>query len=179
MSLPVGAVVGMIGANPSSPPAGWLYCNGSTFDGVKYPELAAILNNNTLPNLVGLSLIGASVPGTGSPYPPSWLGAAGGNQQNANGTYGNGTHTMALEEMPSHQHFGFGEGYDNWWPFGQIGSGSYPGSNGGRDGDNYYYGTTFNGGVLQNANSVQPNNAFGLIQPSYAIYFFIKAMSDV
>ena len=76
--------------------------------------------------------------------------------------------------MPSHQHFGFGEG-DGSWPFGTMGSKNNMGTKGGIDHDNYYYGTTFTGGTSSNASTVQPNNPFGLIQPSYALYFFINA----
>jgi hypothetical protein len=52
------------------------------------------------------------------------------------------------------------------------------GSSGGKDNDNYYYGTTFTGGTSSNTSTAQPNNPFGLIQPSYAIYFFINASSS-
>lgn len=172
MSLPVGTIVGIIGANPSSPPAGWLYCNGGSFDGLMYPDLAAILPNNLLPDLVGRSLIGASLPG--AYYPPSWLGAGGGNQQNSDGTYGHDKHTLTLEQMPSHQHFGFGENYSSW-PFGTLGPPNNPGSHGGQDNDNYLYGTSFTGGQTQNGPWASPTTAFGLIQPSYALYFFIRA----
>ena len=173
MSLPVGTIVGMIGVNPKSPPAGWLYCNGSTFDGQTYPRLASILVNNTLPNLVGLTLMGAS---DGGPYPASSLGLGGGNQQNPNGTYGSSQHTLDLEEMPSHQHFGFGSNYSSW-PLG-IFSAFQMGSNGGMDEYNNYFGTTFTGGTSSNTYGAQPNKPFGLIQPSYAIYFFICASSS-
>ncbi|HVZ54322.1 MAG TPA: tail fiber protein [Pseudolabrys sp.] len=172
MSLPVGTVVGMIGVNPKSPPTGWLYCDGSTFDGITYPELAKVFPNNTLPNLVGLTLMGAS---SGGPYPASSLGFGNGSYQNQNGTYGSAQHTLAVTEMPSHQHFGFGEAYGGW-PFGELGAGAM-GSNGGVDNDNYYYGTTFTGGTDSNTSTQQPNNPFPLIQPSYAIYFFINATS--
>jgi microcystin-dependent protein len=170
MCLPVGTIVGMIGVNPNSPPSGWLYCNGSTFDGQTYPRLASIFPNNTLPNLVGLTLMGASVGGS---YPASSQGFGGGNQQNPNGTYGSAQHTMALEEMPSHQHFGFGENFSGW-PLGTNGAFQF-GSAGGIDQDNFYFGTMFTGGTNSNTTSAQPNNAFSLIQPTYAIYFFIRA----
>jgi microcystin-dependent protein len=173
MSLPVGTVVGMIGQNPSSPPAGWLYCNGSTFDSQQYPELAKIFSNNTLPNLTGLTLIGAS---QGKPYPPSNLGNGGGTYQNSDGTYGSATHTMSIWEMPSHQHFGFGESSSTW----PLGTTNYDemGSKGGIDYDNRYYGTTFAGGTDIATTGPMPNNAFALMQASYAIYFFICASSD-
>jgi microcystin-dependent protein len=173
MSLPVGTIVGMIGVNPNSPPSGWLYCNGAPFDGQTYPRLASIFPNNTLPNLVGLTLMGASVGGS---YPASSQGFGNGNQQNPNGTYGNAQHTIAMEEMPSHQHFGFGENPGNW-PFGTMGVFEL-GSSGGLDVDNRYYGTSFTGGTSSNTPSAQPNNSFGLMQPSYAIYFFIRASSS-
>jgi microcystin-dependent protein len=174
MSLPVGTVVGMTGVNPNSPPSGWLYCNGSTFDGETYPQLAKVLGNNLLPNLIGLTLMGAS---SGGSYPASSLGYGNGTQQNQNGTYGSAQHTLAQTEMPSHQHFGFGEAYDNW-PLGIMGPKGQMGSSGGKDNDNYYYGTTFTGGTSSNTSSAQPNNPFGLIQPSYAIYFFINASTS-
>jgi hypothetical protein len=133
--------------------------------------LAAKLSNNRLPNLVGLSLIGASPPGAS--YPPSSLGPGNGNQQNADGTYGTDTHKLTLEQMPSHQHFGFGETNNNW-PYGTSGSKNQLGSKGGEDTDNYYYGTSFSGGQQQDDGTFTAN-AFGLIQPSYALYFFIRA----
>ena len=53
--------------------------------------------------------------------------------------------TLTEAEMPAHQHFGFGESTGNWWPFGEIGE-NEPGSKGGIDRDNFYYGTTYAGG---------------------------------
>ena len=173
MSLPVGSIIGIIGVNPDMPPDGWLYCNGGTFDAARYDELARIFSNNVLPNLVGLSLIGASR--AGGSYPPSSEGVGTGKQQNANGTYGSESHTLSLQEMPSHQHFGFGERYDGW-PFGVLDA-NQPGSKGAVDSDNYYFGTSFSGGKVQNGTTASENSSFGLIQPSYAIYFFIRATS--
>lgn len=175
MSLPVGTIVGMIGVNPKSPPAGWLYCDGSSFSGTEYPDLAEILSNNKLPNLVGLTMFGAST--NGGAYPASSLGYTQGSGQNQDGTYGNTQHTLSQTEMPSHQHFGFGEGYSGF-ALGQIGDKHYQGSKGGMDTDNYYYGTTFTGGVQSNTTTQSTNNAFSLFQPSFAIYFFICAGSN-
>jgi microcystin-dependent protein len=154
MSLPVGTIVGMIGVNPNSPPSGWLYCNGSTFDGQRYDDLAKIFPNNKLPNLAGLILIGAS------------------NSYQAGGTYGSETvkHTLTIEEMPKHQHFGFGESSTSDWPYNVQGSNDKPGSAGGFDKNNCLYGTTETGGNREFSLSV--------IQPSYAVNFFIKATED-
>lgn len=48
--LPVGVPVPWPGANP---PAGWLKCNGASFDTNKFPQLAAIFSNGFLPDLRG------------------------------------------------------------------------------------------------------------------------------
>jgi microcystin-dependent protein len=173
MSLPVGTVVGMIGQDPSSPPPGWLYCDGSLFEGQRYPQLAKILGNNTLPNLVGLSLIGAS---NGAPYPPSNKGNTGGTHQNADGTYGSETHTLTVEQMPSHQHFGYGSS-NGEWPLGVHGD-DRPGAHTEYKYGNYYYGTMFAGGGPENTDQGVANFGFPLLQHSYAIYFFICASSD-
>ena len=54
-----------------------------------------------------------------------------------------------------------------------------PGSKGGYDNDNRYYGTTWAGGVNGYTTLGQmPNDAFPLMQASYAIYFFICASSQ-
>lgn len=174
MSLPVGTVVGMIGVDPDRPPSGWLYCDGSSFDGAAYPELAKVLPNNVLPNLIGLTLMGAS---EGAPYPASSYGYGNAAHQNPDGTYGSLDHTLAADEMPSHQHFGFGE-HDGGWPFGTFDGQKNMGSKGGIDYDNYYYGTSFTGGTGADPYSRQPNNPFSLLQPSYAIYFFINAAAS-
>lgn len=47
-SLPVGTTIGYSG---SVAPNGYLFCDGSTFDAAKYPELYSILGSDTLPEL--------------------------------------------------------------------------------------------------------------------------------
>ncbi len=175
MSFPVGTVVGMIGVNPDKPPDGWLYCNGDPYNGVEYPLLVDVCPDNTLPNLVGLTLIGAGTNKNGK-YPASSLGSANMKGQNPDGTYGSALHVLQMDEMPAHQHFGFGEGYENF-PLGQIGNKQYQGSHGGQDSDNYYYGTTFAGGDSPDPTIAGNNVGFDLFQPSFAIYFFIYAGS--
>jgi len=174
MSLPVGTVVGMIGVNPQIPPRGWLYCNGGSFNGLEYPELAKLLGTNTLPKLAGLTLMGASLPEDS--YPASSLGDRHKKYQNPDGTYGKPEHALSMEQMPSHQHFGFGESSSSW-PYGTQGVNNQMGSRGGWDFDNYLYGTTFAGGSKKISASAEPNDSFAVIQPTYAIYFFIFAGS--
>ena len=55
-TLPVGCVQAYMGAVE---PAGWLICNGQTFDTAKYPDLYAVLNSNKVPDLRGEFLRGA------------------------------------------------------------------------------------------------------------------------
>lgn len=175
MSLPLGAVVGMIGVDPQSPPDGWLLCDGSSFQAGKYPDLAEKIPSCVLPNLTGLTLMGASV--GAAPYPASSLGKVNA-AQNADGSYGSSEKKLTLNEVPAHQHFGFGEHGD--FPLGQTGNNNYQGSAGGGDRDNNYYGTTFAGGKdgSEVATTRTDNSPFSLLQPSYAIYFFIQATVD-
>ena len=42
------------------PPDGWLICNGSAFDGVRYPILMQLLNDNHTPDLQGQFIRGAT-----------------------------------------------------------------------------------------------------------------------
>ena len=52
--LPVGTIIHFAGAGAA--PVGWLECDGSTFNGAQYPELAAVLGTTTLPDCRGLFL---------------------------------------------------------------------------------------------------------------------------
>lgn len=47
--LPVGSVIAYAG---STPPAGWLLCDGNGFDSTTYPALEAVLGSSNTPNLV-------------------------------------------------------------------------------------------------------------------------------
>jgi hypothetical protein len=67
-----------------------------------------------------------------------------------------------VTEMPSHNHYGFGENLPRW-PYGAQG----PNNNQGpphADYDNYLLGTTFSGG----------NTPHNNLQPSIALYWMIK-----
>jgi microcystin-dependent protein len=76
-------------------PVGFLFCDGSTFSAETYPVLNTILGGNTLPDLRGKFIIGAS--GT---YP---VGDTGGEA----------THALAMAEMPKHGHALCGSSADN------------------------------------------------------------------
>lgn len=52
-SLPIGAIV--LWRSGVAVPDGWLECNGSTFSGTVYPELAALWATTTLPADPGIS----------------------------------------------------------------------------------------------------------------------------
>ena len=63
-----------------------LVCDGSSFDGALYPDLAAVMGGNTLPDMRDRFLIGAGA--------KIGVGAVGGESQ----------HTLTLPEIPEHWH---------------------------------------------------------------------------
>jgi microcystin-dependent protein len=88
----------------TTPPAGYLICNGSTFSSVTYPDLATLLGdtygthsgtNYYLPDFRGRSPIG-----TGTPSPDDGSGYAFSLGQK----FGESRHTQTVAEMPSHAH---------------------------------------------------------------------------
>lgn len=62
---PVGEVTMWFGAEADIP-AGWLSCDGSSFDGDQYPELATLLGGTVLPNFEDRFPIGAGAKALGS-----------------------------------------------------------------------------------------------------------------
>lgn len=82
--IPVGLVAYCAGAVPN----GWLYADGSAFDGNRYGQLKAYLASTTLPNIDGRVIV---CKGSGT---FATLGATGGAE----------THTLSLAEMPAHSH---------------------------------------------------------------------------
>lgn len=70
----------------TTPPDGWLMLDGSTFDAGTYPELAAALGGNTLPDFRDRFPIGAG-------------GAVG-----LFGTGGAASTTLSIAQIPSHTH---------------------------------------------------------------------------
>jgi microcystin-dependent protein len=147
--MPVGSIVAYYGAKA---PDGWLLCDGSAIPNeAKYQDLRALLARSVTPDLRGRALIAA---GQGARLSLRALGQQGGEEN----------HQLTVAEMPSHNHHGFGEGYNNYWPFGQVGNNRNKGSRGGVDEDNYYYNTSNTGG----------NAPFNNMQPYHVVNYIIK-----
>ena len=200
MSLPIGTILATVANNA---PSDWLLCDGSVIPEA-YSELIELLGNKTTPNLVGRTLVGAgsistsnAVQADGSTpnfaFPSSLINLPSGY------TGGEYQHTLSLPEMPCHQHFGWGEANgasgsngndDNGaWGFGRSnGDANWFGANG-NDSDNYLYGSTFAGGVLntdgttnqiptssgQAGTAMTGTAAHLTMQPYYAVNYIIFA----
>lgn len=144
----VGSIVAYAGAQA---PDGWLFCDGAAIpQDAKFNELRNVLERSVTPDLRGRTLIGA---GQGPGLSARPLGQQGGEEN----------HKLTIAEMPAHKHYGFGEAYDNW-PLGLRGPKSQMGSHGGKDSDNYFYGTTEEGGSA----------AFNNMQPYTVVNYIIK-----
>lgn len=100
--FPVGAIIMYY---KQAPPAGWLVCNGSSFNAATYPSLAAHLGSNTLPDFRGRFPLATGNSGTGGAVNHN-LGTTGGEET-----------TLLLEEhLPPHSHgltIEFREGSEN------------------------------------------------------------------
>jgi microcystin-dependent protein len=118
--FPVGTIVPML---TDTAPPGWLLCNGQEISGNDYPTLVPFLKQDTasgkyiVPDLRGYTLMGAGNYVDPTTAPPTVL-----TTYNAKSTYGASpkppyptTHTLQLEEMPSHQHLGWWQSSINQW----------------------------------------------------------------
>lgn len=121
---------------PGTQVEGWAICDG----------------RNGSPNLIDRFIVGT---GRGSIYGET-TGTTGGEAMV----------TLKVDQMPKHQHAGFGEGFEDTWPLGTSkndGKNNW-GSSGGRDHDNYYYNTTNAGGNEPHENR----------PPYYALFYIMK-----
>ncbi|MFZ6734025.1 phage tail protein [Undibacterium sp. Ji42W] len=143
--LPVGSIISFGG---SDAPNGWLLCVGQTISQSTYPNLFAVIGG-TVPDLRSRFVIGTGQGNGLSNYP---LKSTGGVE----------TVTLNVNQIPSHQHYGFGESTSTW-PMGTQSS-NQMGSKGGIDYDNYYYGTTSTGGSQAHENR----------PPYFALAYIIK-----
>jgi microcystin-dependent protein len=147
--MPVGSILAYYGAKA---PDGWLLCDGGVIaNDDKYQELKTLLGKSNTPDLRGRTLVGT---GQGAGLAARALGQQGGEEN----------HQLSIAEMPSHNHYGFGEGYNNYWPLGQVGRNNNKGSRGGVDEDNYYYNTSSTGG----------STPFNNMQPYHVANYIIK-----
>lgn len=134
------------------------------------PSWQHSLPNGLLPDLRNYVLVGA------------------GDLYNSGTTQGSLTHTLAWEEMPSHQHYGLGTEYTSSNALGCTNTtsdglvGYFVGAQ--TTSPAYLWGTTFAGGTgdpnhAQYTNlgvtymTYSNNTPFSLLQPSYAVNYFI------
>ena len=144
-SVPVGSIVMWL---TNTPPDGWLFCDGKSFDQDTYPQLYSILNNsNITPDLSGRFPVGA------------------GSKYNIGETGGEDSVTLTESEMPNHTHsIGFQSSYDD-----NGNEGTRIVTNDNREDGKYMTDNVFNiggtGGGMPHENR----------PPFYALQFIIKA----
>jgi len=171
-TVPVGTILAIYTSASTPPEGGWRLCDGREFDPNAYPDIAGLFPGNRLPDLRGKTIVGASA-----------------NHPQGD-DFGAGEITLSLEQMPSHQHFGWGESSDvsgNGLGFGVSAEAIYLGS-GKYDYHNQLYGSSFAGGVgtsgdiqtkrdgapdTKTGSAPSANRPFSVIQPSFSINYYI------
>ena len=110
MGIPTGALAAFAGV---AAPPGWLLCDGSTLRKADFPALAATLgftgagDTFTVPDMRGRVPVGVHPSQAGL----TALGAVGGEY----------THTLTVDEMPSHRHdFTYNGNFYATWPYTQT-----------------------------------------------------------
>lgn len=138
-------------------PKGWLLCNGQTINANKHRLLHKLVGANT-PNLRDRFIVGA-----GWRYNPTRSG-------------GQSVVTLKIDQMPSHQHFGFGENWNFPWSLGMSGK-NIAGGDGKLNMNNAHYGTTYAGGAGNpkgDAASAKETKPHENRPPYYALVYIIK-----
>ncbi len=192
-SLPVGVIMPYVGTEP---PPGWLHCDGQQIpDGSSYYKLRELLakthgldvNRDVIktPNLIARTVVGAAQNDSARYWTVNEAAQAGITVNFPNylnlevlphNSGGEWQHALDLNEMPRHQHFGWGENYAGW-TYGNDADASHKGSSGGQDYDNRYYGTSWVGGTNHTEPSTDrngPGNAHTNVQPYLALLYIIK-----
>ncbi|MEM6316307.1 MAG: tail fiber protein [Bacteroidota bacterium] len=141
----------------SSPPMGWLICNGSNFNASDYSQLNIVLGGNTLPNFNGRFPLGVGDSGT-----------SGSTNHNIGTNGGEEKHTLSINEMPNHSH-GAGSLSTSEPYLSQEGSGNQDKRDGG--GTKLFEYTSISGSTA----SVGGGQAHNNMPPFYTINFIIKA----
>ena len=155
-TLPIGAILPF---SSDTIPNGWLLCDGSSFSTTSYPELFEIIGttygydderNPKLPDLRGRVAVGKKAATSSSDTDFNELGKTGGEK----------THTLTVNEMPSHTH-------KIQVRSGNIGN--YYGDPPLTDGN---AGNLIQGGDTKSTGGGQPHN---ILQPYLVTNFIIKA----
>lgn len=178
--VPMGTIVAFA-LSKDSIPAGWLLCDGSAIP-AQYTQLITALGSNNTPNLAGRTFIGTGAPYNGTQSDGTSAGFNTSNNWPLGYTGGNYNITLAINQIPSHQHLGWGESGNSAWGTGNSATASYYGNHD-HDGGNYLWGSTFTGGDPQNkiatnngtitGTAAGPTSSHVNMQPYYAINYII------
>lgn len=160
---PSGTIVAYAGQGGA--PAGWLFCDGTTFSGTTYPDLQAALGSTTLPDLRGRVIVGVD---------PGWVRVTNGAAQNVGSAGGSDlavlpAHTHGIDPDGAHAHnmrAACGGSCAN-------ASDGFARGNGGIDATTFYtqgVGNHSHGGATQSAGTAGATN----MQPFLTLRYLIK-----